>query len=851
MNRLIAVAALALAAAPAFAEEMVPFAIPMTPNAASSLAMTASPIAADGPRLAIADGRFAAAGKRVRIWGVNICFGGAVPTHADAEVMAARLAAAGVNSVRFHHMDSSAWPRGILEPKDKSKLHPEAMDRLDYFIDQLARRSIYANVNLHVGREASVMLGLPKSNTKYDKIVGIFTPALVDAQKQFARDLLTHVNAYRKVRYADDAAVGFVEITNEDSLFMWSARKDLRELPEFYAKILNGQYSAWLKGRYGSTEVLRKAWSIGANPLGANMLAADKVILDAKDKAVGWRLEQHEGCSAKAVLKEGGALRFEIAKADDTSWHLQLKQSPLAVKGGQYYTLSFRAKADKPREIAYGLTMNHAPYENLGLSGNVKLTPEWKAVRIGFTAKADDADARLSFALGTSAASVDLADVSLAPGGREGLLKDESIEAGNVALHAPGEVTPRTLDRNYFLTVTERAYFDKMRDFLKKDLGVKALVTGTQVYGPLGFYGQAGQDYVDSHAYWKHPSFPGRPWDPNNWTVAQAAMVDNPASATLPRLAAERMDGKPYTVSEYNHPAPNDFQAETIPMLAAYAAAQDWDGVWLFCYTHAEGLKGRDRIVSYFDIDGNPAKWGFMRAGAAIFRDGGIPPLRRSIGLCIYNTDDMFGELGAVYEKCDRDMLAVANTRMAVAWEDLTRMSYRAALEGHSGVEDTGVQVEPTLAWTVDAQKRGAFMASGPGAAVLVGHVPGGLAVTADGLGFSKPEFAALTMTPLDGRPLAESKSILITACSRAENTGMQFSPDRRTVGRNWGGPPVLIEPVTGCAVLPPGTWKCQALGPDGLPTVDVPVAKDAKGRPVVNFTPEYKTMWYLVTAGK
>jgi hypothetical protein len=67
----------------------------------------------------------------------------------------------------------------------------------------------------------------------------------------------------------------------------------------------------------------------------------------------------------------------------------------------------------------------------------------------------------------------------------------------------------------------------------------------------------------------------------------------------------------------------------------------------------------------------------------------------------------------------------------------------------------------------------------------------------------SSPEFAAVTVTALDGKSLDQSGRILITACGRCENTGMQFSEDRRTVGRNWGDAPVQIEAVEGRIVLP------------------------------------------------
>ena len=110
------------------------------------------------------------------------------------------------------------------------------------------------------------------------------------------------------------------------------------------------------------------------------------------------------------------------------------------------------------------------------------------------------------------------------------------------------------------------------------------LVSGTQLsYSPV--HVQAGLDYIDAHAYWKHPHFPGRPWDPNNWYVENVAMVNSPGG-TLTSLAARRVAGMAYTVSEYNHPAPNSYAAEGFPMIAALAAHQAWDGMFSFTYSH-------------------------------------------------------------------------------------------------------------------------------------------------------------------------------------------------------------------------------------------------------------------------
>ena len=200
------------------ADDFVPFVIPAKPNTESPIAIPSyEPIGTTSSRLVVRSNHFYCGDKRVRLWGVNLSFGANLPQHEDAAYIAARLAAAGVNAVRCHHMDTSRWPRGLWNAEDGKNISLEAFDRLDYFIDQLARHGIWVNINLHVGREHSRYLGLPETNRNYDKISNIFTPALIDAQKQYARDLLTHVNRYRDVRYVDDPAVAIVEITNENS----------------------------------------------------------------------------------------------------------------------------------------------------------------------------------------------------------------------------------------------------------------------------------------------------------------------------------------------------------------------------------------------------------------------------------------------------------------------------------------------------------------------------------------------------------------------------------------------------------------------------------------------------------
>jgi len=826
------------------AGDFVPFVIPARPNPKSLIAVTSlEPIETNGDRLQVKNGHFYRADKRVRLWGVNLSFGANFPRHEDAPYIAARLAAAGVNTVRCHHMDTAWWPRGIWNANDGKGISAEALDRLDFFIDQLARHGICVNINLHVGRVHSQYLGLPETNLKYDKIFNIFTPALIDAQKQYARQLLTHVNPYRKVSYADDPAVAIVEITNENSFFMWSSEKTLRVLPEYYNNILKQKFNAWLKERYGSDDKLRSDWSDGAEPLEKNILSNGnfQTTVPGKNIPEDWNLEQHSGCMASMSLRRyqsADALCIEIDKPDDTEWHLQLNQGDFTVRAGQYYTVMFEAAADKPRQITCSISQANSPWKNLGLSRQAELNQKWQTYRFGFVAKADD-NARLSFAVGGGNVPVYLANIRFQAGGRVGLGRDESVETGSVALISDNESPKRTLARMCFMAETEKSYFDQMRNFVRGDLRCGALVTGTIVYGPLGLYAQSDMDFIDSHAYWQHPRFPGKPWDSGNWLVNQKPLTDYPDEAPLFRLASQRLCNKPYTLSEYNHPAPLDSQAECVPVIASFAAAQDWDGVWLYTYSHSSDEWDRDNLNSYFDIDTNPAKWGFMRAGAAIFREGVVASLKGRLVAVLSQSSDVVHQLAELHLKYDRDMFdAVVEACGATSQKVLGNQLY-VSLSPSSDAE--GTEQSPTeLVWSVE-DGRGLY-AVRAGAGVLAGN-----ARRFERSNIHNPAFAVITATPLDGAPWWDSRKILITACGRCENVDMEFSKDRQTVGLQWGHGPVQIETVEGTVMIPDGSWRCQALGPDGLASKEVPVRVEGD-KNYVDLSSQYKTMWYLLT---
>ncbi len=199
----------------------------------------------------------------VRFWATNIAFEGCFPTHQQAERLAARLARLGINCVRMHHMDMfSIWGNS----PNKLTIDPQKMERLDFFIAQLKKHGVYTNLNLHVSRWFGEEEGFSgrSQRPEFDKGLDNFEPRMIELQKKYARDLLTHVNPYTGNPYTREPAVAFVEINNENALHATWGEGKLDQLPEPYASTYRKLWNGWLKQKYGSTEQLRKAWNAGA-----------------------------------------------------------------------------------------------------------------------------------------------------------------------------------------------------------------------------------------------------------------------------------------------------------------------------------------------------------------------------------------------------------------------------------------------------------------------------------------------------------------------------------------------------------------------------------------------------------
>jgi hypothetical protein len=209
-----------------------------------------------------ADLRFAD-GTPVRFWGMN-----AQPA-ANAALQrqqAGFYAKHGVNLLRLHPVESLLG----LRQGSPRQFDPARLDRLDRWFSILKEAGIYSDWSVfypHVitaadDYPAELRAELPETGggRGTSGFVNFMRP-LQDAEWDYLKALLEHVNPYTGLRYVDDPALAFLEVHNEDSVFWHFPLNDLEsgKSPRHLAA-LQRQWQTWLQARYADDAALLAAW---------------------------------------------------------------------------------------------------------------------------------------------------------------------------------------------------------------------------------------------------------------------------------------------------------------------------------------------------------------------------------------------------------------------------------------------------------------------------------------------------------------------------------------------------------------------------------------------------------------
>jgi len=347
-------------------------------------------------------------------------------------------------------------------------------------------------------------------------------------------------------------------------------------------------------------------------------------------------------------------------------------------------------------------------------------------------------------------------------------------------------------------------------------------------------------DILDGHVYWEHPGSP----PPLN-----TPMVDDPLHSTVVQLSRTAFAGKPYTVSETNHPFPNEWASEGIPILAAYGSFQDWDAIVVYTFEPKLAADSKPYVGDPFDISLDPVRMTQMAAGALMFLRGDVRPAQQTVDRTYSNRQVIESRRLPRTEQ----PYFTPGFPLALPLEHAVRIQ---SLDGEPTVALAAAGTNPIvsdtkeLSWYTPAGKSGLVTVETERTQALVGFLKANRKVLKNLAADVTNHFGAIVLSSLDGKPLARSDRMLLTAGSRVANTGMEWNREHTKL-QNQGGSPSLIEPITGTLTLrhiePANTVSIAALDGSGKPQgVTIQARKTADGWAFPIGDPP--TTWYLVS---
>jgi hypothetical protein len=386
-----------------------------------------------------------------------------------------------------------------------------------------------------------------------------------------------------------------------------------------------------------------------------------------------------------------------------------------------------------------------------------------------------------------------------------------------------------TKDRYYtecrFFSDLEAGFFRDMSAYLRQTLGVKCPLIATADHSHSGSGYGLEQD------------------------AQQLDIMDDPFNSTVAELSRTAMAGKPYTVSEVNHPFPNQFACEGIPILAAYGGFLDWDGIIWYTFEPKRSPGWKPVLSEPFDMSHDPVKMTQMAAGALMFLRGDLERAKETVARS-YTWEEV----------ADSKLLAGANRPyftpgfpMSVP---LLHGSRVASFDGKPAApaeanlagpyqSDTG-----QLVWSTSSNETGLVTIDSPRSQALVGYVKANGKRVSNLSADVSNDFCAIVLNSLDASPISETSRLLLTTGSRVENTGLVWNAGQSRAA-DGGRSPTLIEPVTGTITLRdlagPKRVSAKALDGSGHPIGDPIIAKHT-GTKWEIAVGAIVTPWYEVT---
>ncbi len=341
----------------------------------------------------------------------------------------------------------------------------------------------------------------------------------------------------------------------------------------------------------------------------------------------------------------------------------------------------------------------------------------------------------------------------------------------------------RGADTKEFYAKLESRFFTMMYERLKK-AGVKALIAGSNHWElwDESLKANAAFDFIDRHTYWDHPS--------GGWTMQEnisfrnTPMLKNRANSVT-ELGHARVNGKPFTVSEWNLLLPNQYRAGSAVIIASYAALQGWDAMMQFNFASYEWKNELEHFADFSRWPDTLSQW-FI---AVLINRFGYVSASREKAVHYVSEADSLNSVSGSFSYINSNLTSPLMLRAEKTFDSTKESKPFNPRETKNSV----LSMSGELYWNFN---KGVFQINAPKLQGAAGFLSAEKEFSFKNIKLaSASKYASVFAVSLDNNPIDSSSKIVVSAVGSIENSGAEYSPSRTSV--IYGGhAPILIEPV-------------------------------------------------------
>ncbi len=346
-----------------------------------------------------------------------------------------------------------------------------------------------------------------------------------------------------------------------------------------------------------------------------------------------------------------------------------------------------------------------------------------------------------------------------------------------------------------------------------RSIGVKVPLTATNaIHAARDLPSCSVLDFINIEGIWNPPLLRSA-----RFANRRMTQIDlDRESHLFSELAFARLDKKPFVVSKWGHPWPNEYRAELPLWMAAMACQQDWQGCVSSTYRSVFDPE-TNYIIAPLEAFNDPCFFGLMPAAGLLFHHREPKTHRQKVRMALPDSV-LFAEQQITPSSCITTRL-VDHARISVKLG--TRPSGRNILAS-TQPDDRERYVKKTKKGDrlIHDPKRGIVLIDTPRTQAAIGSIS---SVNEDDLASieleSKEEFGVICVSSLDKDAIPKSRDLFVTVVSQARNRQFRAIREKdELIVKNVGLGPVSIKetPVQVTIHTRNESWEIHAIAGDG-----------------------------------